>query len=396
MSSRAVERMLEKRKAGISRSQREKDEERRTKHHAAERHRIRAYELVQMLGEITKGRHVEWFRRSSLGHRRRRCRSSTSPKRYEMFKRELARMSDVHRHFNDANASKNDHQGKHKKKDTRKHIKTCPGNHGALKITRITADMRISCDVCFRRQDSQTHAASCRTCNYDVCLECFYGRKMIVIGKKREHKEHIRNLKTFRPSPPPKISAHLFAFAKRAVRAQRVRALKIVGLVEKKKVVNVTGKRYVEIRDCVDCDFEIFGTTIKLMVTNCRRCTLRTTDVKSLCVTSQATLALSKHVVIDLRRAPQSRISVFAIEQSEHCSLRVANMKNGRLYTDATENTTLVVGSASHCVRTQRPDEHEYLITHVKSDGRIVTERGVRRGLVVLPISEVRGDAGSA
>ena len=369
---------------------------------ATERYRIRAYELVQMLGEITKGRHVEWFRRSR--RRNRKCchkariinTLASSGTKYELFKRELATISACHRRFNDKTLStpssyKHGKRSTHTERANRPVVKTCPGEHGTLKVTRIPRDMKITCDVCSRPQEVGTHACSCRECNFDVCLECFYGRKMIVIGNKREHKTHIRNLTTLRPPPrPPKVSEHLFAFAKRAIRAQRTRSWRIVGLEKKEKVVNVDGKRYVEIRDCVECNFDISGTTTKLIVTNCRHCTFRTTDARPLCVTSQATVALSRNVVFDLRTAPRSQISVFTIEQSDNCTIRVRKMRRGRLYTDSTRNTILVVGNVSHHVRSQRSDEREYLITHIKSNGDIVTERGVRRGLVLMPLSESR------
>lgn len=261
--------------------------------------------------------------------------------------------------------------------------------HGPLKLTRTTHSMKITCDICRRDQLPRSSIFSCRRCNYDVCLECYYGRKMIRISNWKEGRGPKK--KKDKPPSPRAISPHLYKFAKSAMKVYKSRDVKVSGLKDTSRKICLDGVRSVKISECCNTHFQLHGRVTRVKVNDCRNCTITVPSGHSFHVVSTFSLALCENVTVDLRGASRSSTPVVVVDRASSCVLCMRTF-SGKLYTSSTSDFKLLTGtsvaSKCYCVRSQRPSEDQYLITYVGPGGHLVTEHGVRVGLTLIPESE--------
>ena len=266
----------------------------------------------------------------------------------------------------------------------------CSKSH-PLSMRRSPASGRkILCAVCGGEQHPKMPVFSCVQCTFDVCPECYFGKKMIAIRRgdtRRGGEDRDR-----RRAPDVKIPKRLYKFASKALRSARLRSLLIDNHTNERVIRCVDEKCHVKIRGCVGCHIELFGRCAKLSVVDCDRCTITTPANRPLVVQSEFHLTASSTMSIDLRPS-DSMVAVFLVDATERSSFRFNDKMRdkARVYSSASHANAISFGSgALHCIRTQRPHEvQEYLVTFLKrTTGELTTERGVRVGLLVLPVSE--------
>lgn len=151
--------------------------------------------------------------------------------------------------------------------------------------------------------------------------------------------------------------------------------------------LDCTSKRGVTIESCKNCCVTLRGVCTSITLLNCKKVKIQCLKSSFHIKSGRMNVIYCQNVTLDVIHI---NIPIVTIENSKQICVRLGDLKKSkkRLYTSRCKDISVRVNEKWYSVPANQPTEQYFLITYMDSKGKMLSEMGMKYGLLVIPKSE--------